>query len=151
MEFQEKIIQKIAEDEANRICRKVISQLIKIKDTLSGDDSELENAWDEICVQVQQEESFYWETYETMTLGFIESIVNDIPYHLQQAIWLQTEAGFDWMCDIDDQDEDCAKDHDPWVNIDDITKYLLSEILSKAGDWSNSRIRAYMDGQYELD
>ena len=105
MDFQEKIIQKIAEDEANRICRKTISLLVKITDTLSGDDSELQNAWDEICVQVQQEESFSWEIYETMTLGFIESFVKDIPSHLKQAIWLQTEAGVEWMCDFDNLEE----------------------------------------------
>lgn len=145
MDFRDKLIKKIADDEVNRICRKVISMLTKIKDILSGDDSGLENAWDEICVQVQSQQSIYWEMYEAMIFNSIEMVVNDIPYHLQQAIWLQTRAGFDWLCDIDDQDE--ATDCEPSVYIDNILNYILGEILGKADEWSNPRIRMYIDCQ----
>lgn len=37
------------------------------EDRLSGEDSELETVWEEICAQVQGEYSFYWDAYiETM-------------------------------------------------------------------------------------
>ena len=46
----------IVRDLARQVCRRVtqrtIDSLIKMKICLSGDDSELKNTWDEICVQV---------------------------------------------------------------------------------------------------
>jgi hypothetical protein len=59
------IVSAVAEEASQRITRKVIAALQGMKDTLlSGDDSELETPWDEICVQVQDEESFFWDTYD---------------------------------------------------------------------------------------
>jgi hypothetical protein len=47
-------------------------------DRLSGEDSELETVWEEICAQVQGEYSFYWDAYvETMRAylaGFLDEL-----------------------------------------------------------------------------
>lgn len=46
------IVRVVADQAAKRVTRKTITALQQVTDTLSGDDSELETAWDEICAQV---------------------------------------------------------------------------------------------------
>ena len=55
------IIYTVAKLSASRIARKAIHDLQQMTVTMSGDDSGLKNTWDEICVQIQQEESFFWD------------------------------------------------------------------------------------------
>jgi hypothetical protein len=59
------IVREVANQASRRIARKVTAVLQRMKDTLSGDDSGLETTWDEICVQVQYEESVLWDIYDT--------------------------------------------------------------------------------------
>src|SRR5215472_1762471 len=54
------IVRAVAERVAKRLTRKVIATLQQMREKLAGDDSELKTTWDEICAQVQYEESFYW-------------------------------------------------------------------------------------------
>jgi len=58
------IVRTVAELAARRITRKVIKEPRQMTDTMSGDDSELKTTWDEICAQVQYEESFHWDAYD---------------------------------------------------------------------------------------
>ena len=60
MDWEHYILSKIAAKKAKQVARKAISDLHKFDDTLSGDDSGLKNVWDEICVQVQGEQSSHW-------------------------------------------------------------------------------------------
>ena len=53
-----RIVRRLAEQVCQRITRRVIRSLRELVDGLqSGDDSGLTNAWEEICVQVQGEQS----------------------------------------------------------------------------------------------
>lgn len=53
------IVRALAHALCQRLTRRLIKQLQKMTDALhSGDGSGLQNAWDEICVQVQYEQSF---------------------------------------------------------------------------------------------
>jgi len=58
---QKSLIRDYAKAAGEKVCEQVITELEKITTTLSGDDSPLENPWEEICVQVQGEESFFWD------------------------------------------------------------------------------------------
>jgi hypothetical protein len=73
------ILSAVAEEAAQRITRKVIAALQGMRDTLSGDDSELETTWDEICVQIQDEESFFWDTYDEIVLDMVRARVAELP------------------------------------------------------------------------
>lgn len=67
---ESRIVKAVAEAAAKRIARRVILGLQRMHHTLSGDDSELVTTWDEICVQVQYEQSFFWDAYdETVRAG----------------------------------------------------------------------------------
>jgi hypothetical protein len=106
---------------------------------LSGSDSGLRNAWDEICVQVQYEQSYSWDLYDETTRSLIEKDVAALPPHQREALWLQTEQAGDWNCE-----DESLRDPYPVVG-DDIVEYLTEKVYSEAGYWSNSRIRQYLD------
>jgi hypothetical protein len=60
--------------------------------------------------------------------------------HARDAVWLQTELGFDWRCD-----EPEARDAYP-VDHEEIIEHITTRhIYAEAGRWSNARIRSYID------
>lgn len=112
---------------------------------LSGDDSGLENAWNEVCVQVQHQQSFYWETYLQTIRDYIAGSIEDLKRYELEAIWLQTPEGDAWDTeDIDDREAN------PVYN-GDIVEYVLHAVLGEAANYENRAIREYLDGSYEHD
>ena len=134
------IVGVLARISAERIARKAIAGLQRINDTMSGGDSELKTIWDEICVQVQYGESFFWEAYDKTVNAMVEACVADLSKHEKEAIWLQTDAGRRWR-------GESPEDGDPYPVTDrEIVGYLIHEyVYSEAGRWSNARIRAYIE------
>jgi len=133
------IVKTVAEKAIQRITRKTISDLQRMEETLSGDTSGLKTTWDEICVQVQQEHSYAWDTYDVTVRVIVDGYVCDLPEHEREAIWLQTEPGCDWDCE------------DPETRVpypvfdDDITEYITNEHVYRSAErWSNERIRAFV-------
>ena len=134
------IVRTVAEQAARRITRKVIRELREMTGTMSGDDSELKTTWDEICAQVQYEESFNWDAYDHTVRAVVGAHIGGLPKHERDALWLQTEAGSDWECE-----ESGDREADP-VRDDDIIDWVTREyVYAEAGNWSNARIRAYID------
>ena len=144
MNYKDEIIRSIADKSCEQISRKVILQLQKMtKEMLSGKDANLKNLWDEICVQVQDDLSFYWDEYLDTITRMIIPIITKLNKEIMQCIWLQTEAGIDWE-DVDEEEE--------MINYEDIAEYILREyILSKAGDWTNPRIEKFLEKSYDSD
>jgi hypothetical protein len=134
------IVRALAERLCQRITRSTIRGLQDMDAKLSGDDSELENPWDEICAQVQYEESIYWDVYQETIQTFVAGEVEALQSFERDAIWLQTPQGDDWASDDDESREQYP------VVIDDIVAYIISDhVLAEAGRWSNPNIRAYID------
>lgn len=75
------IVAEVARLAARRITRKVIADLQRMELTLSGDDSELKTTWDEICAQVQYEQSFAWDAYDETVKTLVGGYVSDLPTH----------------------------------------------------------------------
>lgn len=73
---------------------------------LSGDDSGLRNVWEEVCVQVQGEESFYWDTYLDVIDDLLTAFVEELSQQDRLALWLRTEAGYDWLDEVNDGNAD---------------------------------------------
>lgn len=59
MKNESEIVRCLADSIVDKIVKNCIRDLRRLKITLSGD-SRLITTWDEICVQVQEEHSFYW-------------------------------------------------------------------------------------------
>jgi hypothetical protein len=134
------IVRAVAEASARRIKRRVIRELRQMTDTMSGDDSELKTTWDEICAQVQYEESFRWDVYDNTVRSIVRGHVVKLPKHERDAIWLQTDAGSDRDCG-----DPTHRQTNP-VHDDDIVDWVTREyVYAEAGNWSNGRIRAYIE------
>ena len=139
--LSDRIAKQLADHVCQRIAKRAISGLQRIAAKLSGDDSKLQNPWDEICVQVQSEESFFWHVYEESMTGFLAGEVEQLKQFERDAIWLRTEAGVDW-----DWDDNPHKPSEPPTYDPEITDYVLHKYLLPAAEsWSNRRIRAYLD------
>jgi hypothetical protein len=137
------IIRTLGNLVCQRVSRQVIRNLQELNDKdslLSGDNSGLVNVWDEICVQMQLEESCFWEGYEDLIETFVRSYVEKLPDHERDAAWLITFEGESWNCEPEDD-----RDPDP-VFHDDIVKHISGYVLTTGNDWSNHRIRSYIDG-----
>jgi hypothetical protein len=88
------IVTAVAQEAALRVARESIAELESMTETTSN--SELETIWEEICVQVQHEQSVFWDAYDDIVWSMIRGRVDDLPKYQREAIWLQTDAGFDW-------------------------------------------------------
>ena len=145
MDPYESLLSEIADVECQRVSRKVIRSLQRMTEGLqSGDDSGLVNLWNEICVQVQGEQSVMWDAYLHTVGGFIFDQLSRVDVTLKRAIWLQTREGMDWEASPGDRISPYSDDV--------IVEYVLHDyVLSAAADWSNARIERYRERSYERD
>jgi hypothetical protein len=141
MSQAELVAAQVARNACNRVTRKTIAALQKLTECkLSGDDSELANAWDEICVQLQTEESWACEAYDDTVRAFVAKFLDELPPYERLAIWLQTDDGWDWEADKHEPSES------PALDMATLVEYVTAEyIYAEAGRWSNRRIRAFLD------
>lgn len=160
MDYRDWLITDVAKDAENRITEKTINELRELKNNslLSGDDSPLANIWEEICVQVQFEQSFYWKAYEYTTISIIERLISKDKEFVKQALWLQTEPGCSWQDYVYDYEEQ-VKDYSEYLrykrenrtpfDCNDIAKYIFREILLvEAANYSNKRTERYIESSY---
>ncbi len=133
------VLRKFADEIVNRISNRVIRYLRTITTTLSGDDSPLKNSWEEICVQVQFEQSICWDVY-TYTIDLaIEGEVEELQEHELAAIWFQTLDGEEWgFTDGSDREE-------PYMDRQAVVAVIRERVLSEANSYTNARIRKYID------
>lgn len=140
------VVREVAKAASRRVARKAMTNLQRMKHTLSGDDSELTTTWDEICVQVQSEGSIYWDAYDETVRQIVSHCVADLDNHERAAIWLQTKVGIDWECEEAEE-----REVNPAID-DDIVDYVTSEYLyAEAGRWSNHRIREFIERSARRD
>ncbi|MBI2817806.1 MAG: hypothetical protein HYX72_12785 [Acidobacteria bacterium] len=146
MDHRDKIIADIAERECRRVSRKVIVALQKMTEGMqSGDGSILKNVWDEVCVQVQFQQSVMWDAYLETISTFIGGEVEGLDALQKQAIWLQTDNGMEWEAENEGEGTVTFCE-------DDITEYILHKfVLSAAADWTNKRIEKYLALFIEFD
>jgi hypothetical protein len=113
---------------------------------LSGDDSNLQNVWAEICVQMQGEESVAWDAYVGMIDASLLSAVDALKPVERQSLWLETEGGLEWQDENEDDDDgERAKDRTAPVDVDEIVNYLKELLLAEAADFENDNIRRFLD------
>ena len=142
MKIKDKILSEYADEIGEKISRRTVFALQKITDTLSGDDSVLINAWDEICAQIQSQKSIFWDTYDETTRQIVSSFISELKNHEKSALWFQTDEGLDWLYNQEENSEGCL----PPIYDEDIVDYIVQEyIYNKAADWSNKRIQAFFE------
>jgi hypothetical protein len=130
--------QQICED----ITLKVVADLQEITDLGFGDETGLANVWEEICVQRQSEESAAWYAYDETVRVLVEAHLENLAALDRDAIWLETEQGFDWQL------QDDVEEVDPPLSIRDIVDYIAANhVYPRADDFSNDRITAFLDSR----
>jgi hypothetical protein len=141
------VVHQLAEHVALRLTRRATRDLQRMTEHLGiGDDSGLTNVWEEICVQVQFQESVMWDVYVETANTLLAGDVENLLPHEREALWLQTPEGVDWDCE-DEADRDAY----PVLN-DDVVEYLWRDyLLPEADRWSNRRIRAHLDRAMATD
>ena len=136
--------ERIVADLARRLTRQLTAAVVRSLQRMtegltSGEDSGLATVWDEVCVQVQLERSFLWPAYEETVRKLIEDQLRELAPFEVSALWLQTDAGIDWSSSGQDNNPV------PPVSDDDLIQTLAADVWNAAGNWSNPRIRAYLD------
>jgi hypothetical protein len=144
MDLKDHIISEVASAALEKVSRRAITALQRMKGSslLSGVDSGLTNVWDEVCIQVQTEYSFYWNMYVATIDPIIENEIQKLPAIVGHAIWFQTDRRLAWLSDTDDE-EHPEVPSDFW---DAIADHIFEYMLEQARKWSNPRIRAYLKG-----
>lgn len=141
---EKEILKPFAVDIAKQISEKCITYLKGLTATLSGDDSELKNVWEEICVQVQHEHSLYWDAYDETVRSFVRGHINDLQNHQQKALWYQSEGYWDWY--VNEQE---VADELPPISDDDIVSYITKDfIYREAEEYTNSNIESFSEGTF---
>lgn len=151
---RENIIISKAEKACQKISRKVTGELRKMTSGMqSGDDSPLKNIWDEVCVQVQGQESSLWVYYLNVIGELIRVELKLIDPETEQTVWLQTDQGADWDMDIEmkiQNEEEVPEKIE--ASEDNIIEFILNEyILKTAADYKNKRIEKFLDQDMDLD
>jgi len=109
----------------------------------SGSDSGLKNIWDEICVQLQGQESALREAYVDTVKDVIAKYLAKVNRETREAIWLQTDNGSEW----EPHEDEAIPAEDG-----DTTEYILRDyVLSAASNWTNHRIQKFVAKSLEID
>lgn len=149
MEYQGKIMSSLADGQCKWICQKTISFLQKMTDGMqSGDDSPLENLWEEVCVQVQYQESMLWDFYTDYMQSIISSQLKKLNAITCYAIWLQTDAGEEFLFDYEEHEEsgDPIDALEYLYDEHDVLNHILNDyVLPEADNARNARIEKYLE------
>ena len=147
MDLEEKIALNIARNLSDDLCKKITSKTVRwmqgFPTTL--DMGYLKNLWDDVCYQVQKEESFYWSHYDDMVTSNIVSLLEELEEYKLTAIWLQTNDTDYQLSELESDGlltDIRYKTLNTSCFIDDIAKYITGEyIYQQAESWRNDRLR----------
>lgn len=139
----------------------VENKLMKYESTLSGEDSGLETFWDEFCVQVQQEHSYFWNSYLDTLTAWIKEAFEKLPVWKRNAFWfymMDENINEDVPCDeyfgqynFENVIKDVDVENKCYYDFSDVNDYITAEIEEKAADYCNAAIEKYIEGGYEKD
>lgn len=146
MNAEEQVVRALALRISSDIARKTAVALRKLTNTLAlGDDTGLKNTWEEVCVQIQYEQSVLWDAYEDTIDAIILAHVENLEQYEMIAMWLQTTEGIDWQVDCEDQET-------PPFSCRDIVEYVRGvHLFELAGKYTNRRILDYLDNAVRRD
>lgn len=144
------LIRKQTEEILKRLVNKFIryAQSLKGNCMLSGDDSGLNNTWDEICADMQGEWTFYHQAYLDIIEQYADEVLFETLTELEKTmLWTQTSAFEDWLEEIEENTKGLVCHNISFFDAqcDDAIKEVISEaIISEAMRYTNSRIDKYL-------
>lgn len=153
----EKLLNRnVAKNAATVVADAAQAKLMRSKHTLSGDDSNLQNTWDEICVQVQSDRSFFWEAYESAMRDAVLGVMCFLDRSVLETLWLYTDDGGDLRYDLEANEKEAITSQPeyepPDIPVDDeaIARDIIADyLLPRASNYSNSRIEEFLCPGYD--
>ena len=144
MSIERRLIRRAAVVLRNSLVESCVAELSRMQSGLSGDDSGLDTAWEEICVQVQDEESFFWDAYMRIISDCIAAGLAKLPRSLRDVLSAATDEGDDWL---DEPDDDGVV---PMFE-DEIINMVRSELLARADEYDNEAIQQFKAAKGECE
>lgn len=145
MSVYSELVRRFAAELTGRAAARAVHQLSRMPGGLSGDDSGLRTAWQEFCVQVQGEESFFWEEYQETVKQVAHGVVSRLTRLESTAIWLQSDEAIDWMVEHEEGSEL------PPVSEADVVEVVYSAIWRLADRSRSSPVVRYLARAQEID
>ena len=150
-DLHEELVHEFANIAATRTATSAMKYLIKSKHTLSAEDSGLKNTWDEICVQVQDIRTYFWDGYVASMRDAVLSAMMSLGKIEIAAIWLQTDEGNNWSRNLTDPEfanafpDPTANELHELIDEEYVAEYIINQHLeSLAFKYSNERIRGFL-------
>lgn len=128
-----------------RATRRVIGVLQRLPaETMRGGKTGLSTLWEEICVQVQYQESAFWDTYLDMLEPQSLEYLTNLPDDDLEALWLMTSAGEDWL-----DGEGLRRnggDGEAFIPVlaEECVQLVKEAVLDRAANWTNARVRLHL-------
>jgi hypothetical protein len=130
----------IASKACNNVADQVVAHLQEMTDHLPSGESGLANIWEEICVQVQYEQSVVWdEVYDYTVRLVVGTFVDELADEQREAIWRQTERGMEWELDEEPEGEQA-----PVMDVDVVNYVTETYVYARADQYSNPRVEQYL-------
>lgn len=146
------LLHEYAKAAAETIIARVVRKLQRTPGPNWGYGTPLRSLWDEICVRHQVGHvDMYWDECLRLIEVEIWPVVEALPIRDKCALWLQTDAGRDWLWDAFNPDSEQDTEPDeldalPPFSDDDVVHYFAREyMIPLADDFTNTRIRLYLD------
>ena len=103
----------------------------------SGEDSALADVWEEFKYQVQREESVMFAAYEDTITAICQNLIEKLPKHELDLLWLVTDGYFDW---------------DEQAGPPDKVEYVVNELYSRVSTLASDEDLKYdPDEEEEAD
>lgn len=143
-----RVEESIDEAWSSRLTAEILNKLVSTfqgmgEDYLLSGDSGLQNVWEEICVQLQGEESADWDLYADTISLYIGMELEKLDAEEKRVLWLTTDAGWSWIYDHDTDEEG---DQSAPVDLADITEMLSNQLMSRATDFESRNITIFLEG-----
>lgn len=130
-------IQSIADATADTLIKRLIRTMQRSIPGLLADQG-AKNLWDELCAQVQNDDSPFSELYSEHVLKLLGKLASELSESERLAVWLVTYQG---ECFLDQAHEKIRVPAEVPVNNNEIADHLLQDVLNEAMNYENSRIR----------
>lgn len=106
MRIEQHLVAAWASQLSDKLIKEAILSLeaMDSQEMLSGE-SGLKNVWEEICVQVQDEQSFFWGTYVEIMEELLAGHVEMLDVDARLALWTLTNSGWEYIDDHQADDE----------------------------------------------
>lgn len=137
-------VREFARDAAARAAALAVRQLSRRPARLSGDGSGLRTAWQEFCVQVQGEDSFYWDEYQQTVKQVNHGVTSRMTRLELATLWHQSDASIDWLAEHQEENEL------PPVSEPDVVEAVYSVVWRLADESRSSRVVRYLARSQEM-